>query len=822
LALRGIGSTLAEFGQYDKALRTFDESLALLPELKNDRQRLGAQLETYRGFAVCYIELGQYDKAFDYSERGLKIAREIKNDYSQQYILTDIGVAHLRLGSLHKAEAYLISAAELSRKLKSRQVIALGTANLGAVYSRLKQYDKAMTLFEEALPQLRELKMHRLVVIFSYYYGMVRRERGEIDRAVALHREAIELARTTQTPKYEARALCELGLDYLAQGNLDLARAQFTRALSIARQVRARDEEAAALSGLMRTWERSGEHMLAIFVGKQAVNLFQSTRNEIIKVDRRMQADFVQDNEPTYRKLVEIMVAAGRISEAEQILAMLKDEEVFSYLRRDDKVARELLQTISLTEREREALKRYDELADKITAIGKEFGELDAERKSYAEGQFLKQARLDELNAQLRDATNAFQKFLDGLKVKFGEADRRVAAVDSGLQSALKRLKAGRTVIASTIVGKDRLNIIVTTADTQRAHTVDVSEKEVNQLVADFRQALINPTLDPRPAGQKLYDILVRPIEADLAGVEADTIAWSLDGTLRYIPTAAIWDRQRGYLTERFASVVLTLASSRTIELPVSDRENWSALGVGVSKPVEGFSALTAVPDELDCIITDAQAKTVSLRPICQNGVMTGRKLLDEKFTLTAFENSLGRFPVVHIASHFSLNPGQDKDSFMLLGGGDQKRFTVENLRGVSLADVELIVLSACNTATPGGAAANGVEVEGFGAVAQKQGAKAVLATLWSVADGSTRDLMVKFYRVYGEKHLTKAEALRRAQLPMIHGKYQPSDGNTTRGLEVTGAVSKNNPRAAFRKDDDAPLSHPYYWSPFILIGNWK
>jgi CHAT domain-containing protein len=79
---------------------------------------------------------------------------------------------------------------------------------------------------------------------------------------------------------------------------------------------------------------------------------------------------------------------------------------------------------------------------------------------------------------------------------------------------------------------------------------------------------------------------------------------------------------------------------------------------------------------------------------------------------------------------HFSLNPGNDKDSFLLLGGGEHKRLTVENLRCVSLTGVELIVLSACNTATPVGKKTNGVEIESFGVAAQNQGAKAVLATL--------------------------------------------------------------------------------------------
>jgi CHAT domain-containing protein len=116
--------------------------------------------------------------------------------------------------------------------------------------------------------------------------------------------------------------------------------------------------------------------------------------------------------------------------------------------------------------------------------------------------------------------------------------------------------------VVSTIVGKNRLNIVVTTADIRRAHTVDISEADFNKLVGNFRLALTSPAsgkpVDPRPAGQKLYDMLVKPIEGDLAGIKADTIVWSLDGSLRYLPMAALWDKEKGYLAERFANAVVT------------------------------------------------------------------------------------------------------------------------------------------------------------------------------------------------------------------------------------------------------------------------
>jgi CHAT domain-containing protein len=241
---------------------------------------------------------------------------------------------------------------------------------------------------------------------------------------------------------------------------------------------------------------------------------------------------------------------------------------------------------------------------------------------------------------------------------------------------------------------------------------------------------------------------------------------------------------------------------------------------VGVSKPVENFSALAAVPDELDCIVSDKMVGLLSPKPQCRTGVLTGRKLLDATFTLTNFEGELGRYPIVHIASHFKLTPGDDKNSFLLLGGGIDRKFTVEKLRSEPLTDVELIVLSACNTATPGGAGANGVEIEGFGSIAQKEGAKSVMATLWSVADSSTKDFMVEFYRRYGMQGRSKADAMRLAQMKLLNGSYTAAEAEKHRSDEFTPAASSTLPR--FTPDPKAPFAHPFYWSPFILIGNWQ
>lgn len=789
---------------YESALKNWQESLQIYRET-NDKEGQRAVLQsigvmyflldnqtTGREYVAQVLEiLNAPDYVKNYQEKRFQISnvQEVYNELSQIFIeenrFYQIGYSYELLEQYQKAVESYKKALTISRTRKEDRDIRLNLRAVASIYSRLKDWSQAAKFYAQALEISRAANFSEEIAVDLAAVGWTLFEAGDLPAALRLQNEALTIFQTAGVDGKNAFSISYSPL----------------------------------LNDLARTYNALGNPRMAIFYGKRGINAIQIERQKLSNFDAESQKGFLRKKEKNYRRLADWLINAGRIAEAEEVLALLKDEEVFAYLRRDDKVAKELLQIVSLTAEERAALTRYDLLAEQMTKIGKEFGELDAERKKYDADKFPQQARYDELKSQLADANAAFQKFLDELKIKFGQKDERVVQIDSSLQKTLERLKTDKTAIVSTIVGENRLNLIVTTSKTQRAHTIEIGEQEINKLVAEFRAALTNPNIDPRPAGQKIYDVLIRPIEADLAGIEADTIVWSLDGTLRYIPTAALWDKEKGYLAERFANAVITLASRETLALPVQNHQNWQALGVGVSKSVEGFSALNAVPDELDCIVTDAGEKTAS-NSKCQNGVMNGKKLLDEKFTLAAFENALGRFAVVHIASHFRLNPGNDKDSFLLLGGGETRKFTVEKLRGVSLTDVELIVLSACNTATPGGEKANGVEIEGFGAVAQKQGAKSVMATLWSVADDSTRDLMVKFYELYSKGKISKAEAMRQAQIALLNGNSKTSNSKLRRGIELVGK-GENQP-VPFKRDNLAPFAHPYFWSPFILIGNWR
>jgi CHAT domain-containing protein len=363
------------------------------------------------------------------------------------------------------------------------------------------------------------------------------------------------------------------------------------------------------------------------------------------------------------------------------------------------------------------------------------------------------------------------------------------------------------------MVTSDHYRVIVITATTTVARDYAIADTELNKKVADFEQVLRNPSRDPKPLAQELYKILMGPIQGDLAQAKAETLVWSLDGVLRYVPMAALYDGKQ-YAVEKYNTVTITPASISHLE-DKPDVSNLSVVAMGIARKYEdGLPALPSVAGELDDVVKDAQVKGA-------NGALPGTILLDGQFTEKAMEEQLsGAHGVVHIASHFVFKPGDDGDSYLLLAGKDEGgagfHLTVADFRdnrNLTLRHTDLLTLSACETGMSG-SAGNGREVDGLGTTAQLKGAKAVISSLWSVNDASTGQLMGDFYKRWAEGggKVTKVEALRNAQLDLLLGQVKPNASGTGRGF------------VAEKTTLDAPsgYSHPYYWAPFVLMGNWR
>lgn len=849
LALLNMGLTYGREAKHNReAIEFLSRSLEIYRTLPNEQRNVAMLLTS-----IATQQAGSFDYQATLKnwEEALKIYRELNDKWGQSSILGSMSQLYWLLNNKSKANEYvtqnlaILQSADFAENWKKRfgdqngfgvfdefqtYFIEYGRLiKIALAYRVLEDYPKSLEYYERALTVARQRKEPRDIrtALNSIAFTFAKLEKW--DKAVEYYKQALEISRAQEVKEDIAGDLQDVGWALLESRNYKEALEYQNEALSTYQSAGVDENKAfspaysALLSEVARIHDALGNRRLAIFYGKRGVNAIQGERQRFQTFDAVSQKGFLEKKEKHYRRLADWLIEDGRFAEAEQVLRMLKEEEYFNFVRRDSDEIKNLNQRLKFEGEDKKIIERYNQLTTRVSEIGDEYLKLE-EIQRQLKGRKLQlsaeeQKRYTKLKEELAVANGAFRLFLDkGLVSELGAKKLEQIEVDRSLQENLRKWGKG-TVALYTVVSEDRYRVILTTPAVQVDGKYEIKAADLNKRIFAFREALKNPKIDPRPLGKELYDILIKPIEKDLQVVNAKTLIWSLDGTLRYIPLAALSPDGKSYLIEKYQSVVITPKTSREISASSAD---WRALGLGASqnesvnnpdRPDEklNFKELPGVKDELISIIRDENSQG-------ETGVLSGKRFLDDGFTAENFIESLKdetedgkrKYTVIHIASHFHLGSNWT-NSFLLLGNGKilslQKISDSPDMR---FGDIELITLSACNTAFAD--QANGKEVDSLAEVIQTRSGKAVLATLWSVVDASTSLLMTEFYRLRKENpKLTKAEALQQAQQKMIAGKLKSAQ---SKGEKRDTSVADAKPSSDY--------SHPYYWSPFVLIGNWR
>lgn len=685
-----------------------------------------------------------------------------------------------------------------------RDTLAI-TNNLSINYIRSGQPAKARDLLKGSIAIIEAAgASHASYVDLPYFYrtlGEAHSALGDKNEARETYRRSLELVNRVLGPDH---LLAGFVCVYLAQVETEPARRiQLNmQGLRVGESSGTPDMVWRAADGLRSAYEDMKSPTVAILYGKQAVNTLQSLRAGLSSLGSAMQGTYLNDKRKVYTELADLLIGEGRLSEAQQVMRMLKEDEYNDFVTRSEKTdARET--KLTMNSQEAAWLDRFQQISSTLVQISKRKSELDGKAKMGLSEE--EKVELAKVEADLKVSRQAFdsatkQMLEDSKKAAAGGNERLGSEVITSVRAMrgdLRQLGHG-AVLLHFVMAEDKLWIMLTTPEIQIARQAAISSVDLNRKINELRMGLRNPQQDIKPLAQELYKLLLGPIEGDLKQAQAKTLMLSLDGAIRYVPFAALHDGKQWAIENYRFAIYTEAAKSKLKDAP---QALWSLSGLGLSKAVSGFDALPSVKDELASL----NKKT--------GGVMEGDTYIDDAFTMARVKTALAdQRPVLHIASHFKFTPGTESDSYLLLGDGG--RLSLRQIREDDLQfdHVDLLTLSACETAV--GDNAKGAEVEGLGAIAQKQGAKAVLATLWPVADKSTGIFMREMYRIRAEQKLTKSEAIRQVQMGFVNGKYGKFAGAAPggeRGARAPGAASV----IAVNYD------HPYFWAPFILMGNW-
>ena len=557
-------------------------------------------------------------------------------------------------------------------------------------------------------------------------------------------------------------------------------------------------------TAMMVGFQKQNRPEVAIFFGLDAVNSYQQIRKNISGLDKELQAGFAQSRASTYRILAELLVQSGRLGEAEQILDLLKEQELKDVVRGAAPDAGAKVEPLKLSAAQQKAQSELDSQQQKTLAL-EDMSIQYAALKAKAARTASEEAQLNKLSASLQQGIGEIARYFNNTVC--AELERKPAAgVESAdqagedsrqsyLQSTLAKLGPGVMGIR-ILLGQDHAYAIVVTASSRKKFDLKATPAELRSKVFETLENLAARSSDPKLLLGQLYAMIVAPLEGELKTIEAQpasqsgvpTLLWSLDDALRYLPMAALYDGNH-YMLERFNNVLFTPESyGHMTDKPLATGSAPSVLAMGLSKSYGGLPALPGVMPELDAVVRDPAVPE-------SHGPMEGKLLPNEQFTLASLKTELGAgtgFPVVHIASHFVEETGSGEEPFLMLGGdasadanGYQWNLSEMERSTVVFHGTRLLTLSACSTAKDY-KTRDGTEMDSLGMIAQQKDAEAVLATLWDVNDASTSRLMSDFYSRWLKNPADgKAEALRQAQLALLKGPEASQGGQSKRGFET-------------------------------------
>ncbi|MBD2163486.1 CHAT domain-containing protein [Calothrix membranacea FACHB-236] len=620
-------------------------------------------------------------------------------------------------------------------------------------------------------------------------------EQGQLREALQRLEKGLEISRDRGERFWEAVTLNNIGRIYQKQANYSQALQSYQEALLINRELGDRVQLGKTYSNIGYLFDIQNQPELAIFFYKHCLINREIARLNPAVLSAPQPDAYNVTVAQTYRILGEKLLKQGRVVEAQRSMDLLKVEELEGFLQNVPGNQR-TAKGIEIAPQEKEIKQKLEETGNNAVELGKELTTLRKiapEKRSPEQKQRIEQLVLSQ--QQLLEQFNSFiaspavKAQLQKLSVTAKGQNLDLASINE-LRDNLARLPQ-KSILIYPLVLQDSLELVVISPESVPIHRkVAVTRAQLNQTIENFRRELQTPQRNEvtKPATQ-LYNWLIKPIENEIKTSGATNLMYAPDDQLRYIPLGALYDGKQ-WLVERFSVNYITAASLTNFNTPPASSLRVLAgaftkgnYQVQVGNQRLAFSGLPFAGQEVEGL-----AATI---PGTQ-------KLIDEAFSPKATIPQMDDYSIVHFATHAAFVVGKPEDSFILFGNGD--RVNLRDVATWSLTNVDLVVLSACETGL-GGKLGNGEEILGFGYQMQKIGARATIASLWSVDDGGTQALMSAFYTLLSPGKLSKSEALRQAQIALIDADSK--------------VKNKNVPIAT-----GSGLSHPYYWAPFILIGN--
>lgn len=768
LALRNLALVYQQLGKWSSSEQALLESQKILEQIPNtqEKQRLFAQILDVQGrtqlaLGQAELALETWKQATDIYEGLEDITNATQGKINQAQALQSLGLYSQAINSLTQLQTDLET--KPGSLLTSRAL-----QSLGEVWRKIGQLELSKTALQKSLAIAERLNASQEAGNSLLSLGNTARQQGNIADALSYYQQAIKVS---SSPVTQIQA-------QLNQLNIYIEQEKGTDAANLSPQIQSKLEKLPVSQ--ITIYNRIQLALSMIELSKLPQNLAIPNSYEIALslVNSIEQAREIGDKRTEsygIGYLAQLYEDKQKLEEArvftEQALLISQSINAgdLSYIwqwqlgrilkqqgnRKDAIISyTQSVNTLKFLRSDIVAISsevQYD-FRDQVEPVYRELVDLLLQPDATQEN--LKQARETIEALQLAELDNFFQDAcLDTQPVQIDKVDQNAA-------------------IIYPILLSDRIEVIVALPNQPLLrHTTNIAQTEVENLLEKLRSSLTKPyTLrEVQTLSTQVYRWLLEPVAIELAQNKSKTLVFVLDGVLRNIPMSALYDG-KNYLIEKYA-IALT-PGLQLIEPKSLKRRELTALTAGLSESRHGFVSLSFVEQEVKEI----------------QSVIKSRVLLNQDFTEPNLAKAIEQisFPIVHLATHGQFSSKADQTFILAYDRPISVNELDTLLRQGELRQskaIELLVLSACETATGDKRAALGLA-----GVAVKAGARSTLASLWNLDDETSTLMMGQFYQKLIDPKITKAEALRTAQINVL---------------------------------SDERYQHPRYWAPYVLVGNW-
>jgi CHAT domain-containing protein/Tfp pilus assembly protein PilF len=742
-SLLELGLVAEKQGDFKQALEFYSKGQTLAEE--TGLKSVMADAFLYQANSHWYQ--GNYQQAFRYQRQSLEIAKTLDDKLQQSFILNTVGLIHWTLNDPMRALENLNQSLELSKESYSLLDIATAYNNIGLVHRKEKRYAESIEFFKKALKRDEQLKSKWGQGYTHRNMGMSFLRMGQLETAETHLKKAVKLSSEIGNKTNLVKTMLELGHLALEQKQWGSAVSLFSETLEISERINVKEVSWRALRGEGFALIQLGKNGLAVEAYKKSVAVVDDMR-AAIKVEE-FQNGFLTDKQDVYKELVLLLLNMGKVEESFQFAERAKSRSFIDLLGN---------QKIDLKDNVSKGL--YAALNDQKKVIRKTEDDISVLRSTGRDEEAKK--RIEEL-VKARDH---YRDLLIDAKEQSPEISSFVT-VEAITLEALQSLLDESVALVEYMVTENELVAWVVTKEKIDAVRVPLEEKQLNSIVADYRER-IQKLAPVEEQSKKLYSLLIQPVESFIE--DKRYLGIVPHGHLHYISFSSLKNEQ-SYLIEKHPLFYSPSASVMQFTFKEVAKRSRDIKVLAIGNPDLGdFNYdLPLAEMEANAIKWDFPEVEVYTR---------------ENATESLLQAHIGEYQIIHIASHGEFDSVNPLFSSLKLrrSATEDGNFEMNEVFGLEI-NADIVTLSACQTGL--GDIVGGDELVGLNRAFIYAGTRSILSSLWRVSDISTAVLIKHFYRNYGSGN--KAESLRKAQL-LVKRLYP----------------------------------HPSYWAGFNLTGDYR